>query len=82
MMDMSDVKKLNDLMVKKYKNKKNKIKYCIRLFGNLPNPISIKKFDSEFYDEDMFDDYLRGRVKNVQKFEQLFSIEITYSKIF
>jgi hypothetical protein len=78
MMDMTDIKKLNDMMVKKYANKN--VKYYIRIFGNLPNPITIKSFDAEYYDEDMLEDYLAGKVRVTKKFEELFSVEIGYIK--
>ena len=77
MMNMSDVKKLNDIMVKKYKNKE--VKFYIRLFGNLPNPMTVKSFDDDYFDEDMLEDYLNGRVKSNAKFEELYSIEIGYA---
>jgi hypothetical protein len=76
MMNMSDIKTLNDMMVKKYKNKN--VQYYIRISGNLPNPITIKATTADYYDEDMLEDYLRGRVKSMAKFEELYGVEIGY----
>ena len=64
-------------MVKKYKNKE--VKYYIRLFGNLRGGITVKSFDADYFDEDMLEDYLNGRVKSTAKFEELYSIEIGYA---
>lgn len=79
MMNMSDIKKIKYMMIKKNKNKK--IKYYIRIFGNLPNPITIKSFDAEYYNEEMLEDYIHGRVKVTTKFEKLISVEIGYAII-
>ncbi len=78
MMDMSDIKKIDDMM--RIKNEKDNVKYYMRVFGNLSHPITIKELDKDYYDEDVMDNYLEGKVKNTEKFEKLYSVEIGYFK--
>lgn len=78
-MKISDLEVVSKQFEKKYKDKKDSIKYYIRAFGNLAHPITFKSFDNDI-DYDVMDDYLEGKVRNKAKFDVLYSIEIGYIK--
>lgn len=73
-MNIKDLKILNN----KFKN--SKMKYYIRVHSNLANIFCPKGFDSDFLDEDMIEDYVKGTVSSTAKFEKLYKIEIGYKK--
>jgi len=77
-MKTEDVKIIDNILSNKYKD--TNVKYSIIVFSNLAHPITLKGLSDEVYNEDVFNEYLEGRVANKEKFDRLYSIQIRYLK--
>lgn len=79
MMTMRDIKDLNNMMNEK--NADKKLKFYIRSFGIMPLPFVLKPYEHEFLEEKQIDDYIKGTVQDTTKFNEIFTVEIGYTKI-